>query len=54
MCDCGNQRSDDIYLPQAATLVEARKVTGNEKFFRIKLDSGEALGHKPGQFVQMR
>lgn len=44
---------EDIYLPEPATLMEARQVTDLERFFEFKLDSGKDLGHKPGQFVEV-
>ena len=41
-----------IYLPEPATIVGSRQMTEMERFFSIKLDSGKALGHKPGQFAE--
>ena len=41
----------DIYLPVPATLVARQSLTALETFFEFRLDSGRALGHKPGQFV---
>ena len=41
------------YLPQMATLVRAEQLTESEKLFEIKLPNGSALGHVPGQFVEV-
>lgn len=43
----------DIYAPEAATLSRTQMMTPMEKYFQVKLDSGAALGHKPGQFVEV-
>lgn len=43
----------DIYLPEAATIVATRPMTETEAYFHIKLDSGSALGHMPGQFAEI-
>jgi len=43
----------DIYLPQTATVLKAQPMTKQEMFFEFKLDSGKALGHKPGQFAEI-
>lgn len=45
--------SADIYFPQSATLVKKERLTDLEMFFEIQLDSGQPLGHKPGQFVMV-
>ncbi|MHB1682217.1 MAG: 4Fe-4S dicluster domain-containing protein [Bacilli bacterium] len=45
--------SEDIYVPQAATLVQTRPLTEWETFYEIRLDSGLELGHEPGQFVEI-
>jgi len=46
-------QSGDIYVPQSATLVRTERLTELEMFFEIQLDSGQPLGHKPGQFVMV-
>lgn len=43
----------DIFLPEPATLAQKRALTEMETFFEFKLDSGQPLGHKPGQFVEV-
>jgi NAD(P)H-flavin reductase len=43
----------DIYLPQMATVLKAEPMTKSECFFEFKLDSGNDLGHMPGQFVEV-
>jgi sulfite reductase subunit B len=42
-----------IYLPELATLLAVKPLTKFETFFDVRLDSGEDLGHMPGQFVQV-
>ncbi|KXB08300.1 oxidoreductase [candidate division MSBL1 archaeon SCGC-AAA382M17] len=39
--------------PGKATIVSVRRLTEGERVFEIELDSGESLGHEPGQFVQV-
>lgn len=46
-------KEQDIFLPQKATIVRSEALTSWERFFEIRLDSGQALGHWPGQFVQV-
>jgi len=46
-------QSNSIYAPESATLVRAEAQTPLEKFLEIRLDSGKALGHMPGQFVEI-
>jgi len=41
-----------LYLPQFATVLEAEPMTATERYLKLSIDSGESLGHKPGQFVQ--
>ncbi|HJX10216.1 MAG TPA: FAD-binding oxidoreductase, partial [Candidatus Binatia bacterium] len=43
----------DIYLPCPATVGEVRPMTAMERFFSFRLDSGQSLGHKPGQFAEV-
>ena len=52
MSDAGAARKD-IYMPEAATLVNVVPMTGMESFFAFKLDSGRELGHMPGQFAEI-
>jgi len=42
-----------LYAPVLATIEKAEMMTATEKYFKIKLNSGEDLGHKPGQFVEV-
>ena len=46
-------RQDDIYRPEMATVVRSEPLTALERFFELKLDSGEELGHLPGQFAEV-
>src|SRR4030042_1746121 len=51
MCKCDSK--NDIYLPLPATVGKVRPMTTLESFFSCQLDSGEELGHMPGQFVEV-
>ncbi len=46
-------KTKDIFLPEMATLTQTAAMTDMEKFFELKLDSGNPLGHMPGQFVEV-
>lgn len=46
-----NEKS--LYAPVLATIADAKPLTATEKLFRIRLNSGKDLGHKPGQFVEV-
>jgi len=43
----------DIYLPELATVRDVRPMTHLEVFLELALDSGNELGHDPGQFVEV-
>jgi len=51
MCTCDSKK--DIYLPLPATVSKVQPMTKLESFFSCRLDSGEELGHMPGQFVEV-
>ncbi|MFC1793353.1 FAD/NAD(P)-binding protein [Planctomycetota bacterium] len=51
MCTCESKK--DIYLPLPATVSKVQPMTKLESFFSCQLDSGEELGHMPGQFVEV-
>ncbi|MGQ9674360.1 MAG: FAD/NAD(P)-binding protein [Chloroflexota bacterium] len=40
-----------IYVPESATIVKSEPMTQMERFFELRLDSGQDLNHMPGQFV---
>lgn len=42
-----------FYRPSLARVVDVRPLTAAEKLFELELESGEPLGHSPGQFVQL-
>lgn len=42
-----------VYLPQPAEVLEVTKLTAMENHYRLRMESGAALGHAPGQFVQV-
>ncbi len=41
----------DQYLPVTAGILQSEAMTTHDRFFEFRLDSGEELGHMPGQFV---
>ena len=41
------------YLPKWAEITRIEDLTQSEKLFEIQLESGEPLGHLPGQFVEL-
>jgi sulfite reductase subunit B len=45
--------SESIYEPELATIESVKDLSSTEKLFRISLQSGKPLGHKPGQFVEV-
>jgi len=51
MCKCDSKK--DIYLPLPVTVDKVEPMTKLENFFSCRLDSGEELGHMPGQFVEV-
>ena len=42
-----------LYAPVLATIEDAKMLTATEKYFKLKLNNGQELGHKPGQFVEI-
>jgi sulfite reductase subunit B len=42
-----------LHHPFPATITKVETLTEREKLFEIELDSGEKLGHDPGQFVEV-
>lgn len=47
------EKKKDLYLPETATIVKTNTMTETEAYFHTKLDSGQALGHMPGQFAEI-
>ena len=47
------KRTNDIYLPEQATVLRSEPMTKMERFFEFKMNSGKPLGHMPGQFVEV-
>jgi len=45
--------TDDLLIPEAATIVRKERQTDMETLYVLKLDSGKELGHRPGQFVEV-
>lgn len=43
----------ELYVPRIANVVDAVMLTALEKRFRLQWPDGSALGHDPGQFVQV-
>ena len=52
MCECCTGAQKDIYLPQLATVKEARLLNKTEMYLRMTLDD-EAWDFVPGQFVEV-
>jgi len=42
-----------LYAPRLAELVKVEELTEREKVFEFSLKDGKALGHRPGQFVEV-
>jgi len=43
----------ELYAPRPAELVKVNELTPREKVFEFRLKDGKALGHRPGQFVEV-
>lgn len=43
----------DVYLPEPARVLCVRPLTDFDTLFDLQLESGDSLGHAPGQFVQV-
>ncbi len=50
-CTC--EVKADIYLPTMAKVLASESMTELEQFFSFQYESGEELGHMPGQFVEV-
>ncbi len=53
MTTVSTRQEKDVYLPQPGTVVGKTVLTAAEMLFEIRLDSGQELGHMPGQFVEV-
>ncbi|MBS3761883.1 MAG: oxidoreductase, partial [Planctomycetes bacterium] len=51
-CTC-HENVKDIYLPEPAEVLESKPMTELEAYFRFRMESGEELGHMPGQFCEL-
>ncbi len=49
--DTGDRK--DLYVPDAAELIEVLDLTLTEKAFKFRFKDGKELGHRPGQFAQV-
>ena len=43
----------ELFVPKAATITLKERMTDIDTLYRLRLDSGEPLGHKPGQFIEL-
>lgn len=43
----------ELYVPDAAELLEVQELTVTEKLFKFRFLDGHSLGHRPGQFVEV-
>ncbi|MCK5396921.1 MAG: 4Fe-4S dicluster domain-containing protein [Thermoplasmata archaeon] len=48
-----SDKHTSLHMPEPATLKRVVKLTEDETLFEITLDSGQPLGHKPGQFIEI-
>jgi len=44
---------EDLYHPVMAEIMEVKRLSAMETYYRIELPGGEDLGHVPGQFVEL-
>jgi sulfite reductase subunit B len=49
----GALKLNSIYLPSLAEITRTEQLTPMEKLVEIRLKSGQELGHRPGQFVEV-
>jgi len=45
--------SESLYTPRDCEILSVETLTPAEKLFRLRMADGMALGHQPGQFVQV-
>lgn len=43
----------EVYVPRMARVIEREQMTSTEMFLRVEFVDGSALGHTPGQFVEV-
>jgi len=51
--DCPGGEMTDLFVPLPAELCAARMVTQTERLLTFRRRDGRAVGHEPGQFVQV-
>ncbi|MFO7785328.1 MAG: FAD/NAD(P)-binding protein [Thermodesulfobacteriota bacterium] len=51
--ESGARHSRDHYLPRPALVLQSRPMTESDRFFEVRLECKEDLGHMPGQFVMV-
>lgn len=49
----GAEERKTLFVPKLATLEKIEVLSEREKMFRMRFDDGNALGHQPGQFVEV-
>jgi len=49
----GAEERKALFLPRLASLEKVEALSDREKMFRIRFNDGSALGHQPGQFVEV-
>jgi sulfhydrogenase subunit gamma (sulfur reductase) len=47
------EKDNDLYVPEPAKIIDIKKFTALETFFRVQLLNRKSLNHHPGQFVQV-
>ncbi len=43
----------ELLVPKAAEIIYKDRMTDIDTLYKIRLDSGQALGHRPGQFIEL-
>jgi sulfite reductase subunit B len=43
----------ELLVPKSATIVSKQQMTDIDTMYKIKLDNGKPLGHRPGQFIEL-
>lgn len=51
--EIGYNMPKSLYVPTDCEIVAVSELTPSEKLFRLRLPGGAALGHLPGQFVEI-
>jgi len=47
------EETRSVYVPEPATIVDKDRMTQQETWYELRMDSGQQLEHDPGQFVMI-